>query len=181
MKDLKLNSFLGIDFGSSKEFSKNKLLKRNGCNLDEENSTDTALFFDGMKFAGRNTITVMLLFVDDKFTKSVVYIKPNLDAHILRIYREIKSELNSKYFVTKDDFENYEEPYEENDGHLETGISIGKISISSFWSFPDANGGLEDFIALSISEELEIVINYEDGDLAEQMASKINEENSQDY
>lgn len=181
MKDLRLNSFLGIDFGSSKEISKGILLKRKGCVLDEENSSDTTLFFEGMRFAGRDTIFILLLFIDDKFYKSAVYIKPKLDAYILEMYREIQSELNSKYFVTNDDFENYEEPYEENDGHTETGISIGKISISSYWSFPDVKGGLEDLIALKISEELEIVINYEDGDLGNEMVNKINEENSLDY
>jgi len=181
MKDLRLNSFLGIDFGSSQEIAKEILITRKGASLDEENSSDTALLFEDIKFAGRDAISVILLFVDDKFAKSAVYIEPKLDAYILNMYLEIKNELNSKYFVTQDDFENYEEPYEKDDGHTETGISIGKISISSFWSFPDSNGGLDDFIALSISDELEIVINYEDGDLADEMSNKINEENSLDY
>lgn len=181
MKDLRLNGFLGVEFGSSKETAKEILLSRKGCVLDEVNSSDTALFFDDMKFAGRETSNVMLLFVDDKFAKAAVYIKPKLDAYVLEVYREIKNELNSKYFVTDDDFENYQQPYEENDGYLETGISLGKISISSFWSFVDANNGLEDFIALKISEDLEIVIHYEDGDLADEMVNKNNDANSLDY
>jgi hypothetical protein len=181
MSDLRLNSFLGIDFGSSQETSKEKLLSREGCIFDEENSSERTLFFNGIKFAGRNTTLIMMFFVDDKFCKAAVYIKPKLDAYAIQTYREIQSELNSKYFVTKDDFEIYDEPYKKNDGYAENGISIGKISFSSYWSFQDANNGLEDFISLKISEDLDIVINYEDGDLTEEMVNRIENENSSDY
>ena len=181
MNDLKLNSFLGIDFGTSREVAKEKLLNREGCIYDEENSKDDVLFFLGLTFAGRATTFIMLLFVNDKFCKSAVYIKPKVDAYAISTYREIKDELNSKYFKTADDFELYDDPYEENDGYTETGISIGKVNFSSYWSFPDANDGKEDFISLRISEELDIVLNYEDGDLAAEMANIAKSQNNLDY
>ncbi len=181
MENLSLNSFLGIDFGSTQEVAKNKMLSRASCTLDEKNSTDTVMYFYGVTFAGRDTSFVMLLFVNGKFSKAAVYIKPKLDAFTIRTYQEIKEELNAKYFKTIDDFELYDEPYQENDGYTETGISVGKVKFSSFWSFKDSKDGEEDFISLRISEELDIIINYEDGDLTKELVNKIKDQDSEDY
>lgn len=149
--------------------------------FDKENSTEEALFFNGLSFAGRQTTLIMLLFMNNKFCKSAVYIKPKLDAYAVDNYKEIKSELNLKYFVTEDDFELYDEPYEKNDGYTENGISVGKVSFSAYWKFHDANGGLDDFIVLKISEDFDIIINYEDGDLIEDLSNKVKSKNSEDY
>ncbi|MBL0737675.1 hypothetical protein JI750_12285 [Flavobacterium sp. GN10] len=181
MNELKLTSFLGIEFGSSKEISREKLLSREGAILDEVNSSEDALFFDGLKFGGRQTSYVLLLFVNNKFTKSSVVITPKLDAFTINLYKEIKSEINSKYYKTEDDFEIFEEPYYEDDGYTETGIRVGKISFESYWKFTDQNGGKDDFIALRITEDMQIIINYEDGDLSDEMADKKNIKNSEDY
>lgn len=181
MKELRLNSFLGVEFGSSKEHIKEKLLNREGADFDNVNSTDDVLFFTGISFAGRQTTLIMLLLVNDKFCKSSVFIKPKLDAHIVAIYNEIKSELNSKYFITDLDYEIYDEPYERNDGYTESGISIAKINFSCYWKFIDEQGGKEDFISLRISEDLEIVINYEDGDLINELTTQVKNINSEDY
>lgn len=181
MNELKLNNFLGIEFGASKETSKEKMLSRNGVTFDEENSTEDALFFDGLKFAGRQTSYVFLLFVNDKFTKSTVVITPKLDSNAINLYNDIKSEINSKYYITESDFKIFEEPYFENDGYTETGIRVGKIKFSSFWKFTDQNGGKDDYIALNISEDLQIIISYEDGDLSEEMIDIIQKENLDDY
>lgn len=181
MSNFKLTSFLGIDFGSSKEISTEKLLSREGVIFDEENSSDDVLFFDGLKFGGRQTAYVFLLFVNNKFAKSSVVIIPKLEAFAIDLYQEIKTEINSKYYVTKDDFAIFEEPYYENDGYTETGIAVGKIKFSSYWKFTDQNAGKDDFIAIRITEDLQIVINYEDGDLSDEMVNKISKENSEDY
>ena len=181
MNELKLTSFLGIEFGSSKEISKEKLLSREGAIFDKENSSEDVLFFDGLKFGGRQTSYIFLMFVNNKFTKSSVIITPKLDAFAIDLYKEIKTEINSKYYKTEDDFEIFEEPYYENDGYTESGIRIGKITFSSYWKFTDQNGGKEDFISMRITEDMQIIINYEDGDLSEEMNNKISKENSEDY
>lgn len=181
MNELKLTSFLGIEFGSNKEISKEKLLSREGVIFDEENSSEDVLFFDGLKFGGRQTSYVFLLFVNNKFTKSSVVITPKLDAFAIDLYKEIKTEINSKYYETEDDFEIFEEPYYEDDGYTETGIRVGKISFSSYWKFTDQNGGKDDFIAMRITEDMQIIISYEDGDLSDEMVDKKSKENSEDY
>ena len=181
MSDLKLTSFLGIEFGATKEVAKEKLLAREGANFDEENSSEDALYFDGLKFGGRLTSYIFLLFINDKFAKSVVVFTPKLDAFAIDMYTEIKTEINSKYYTTKDDFEIYDEPYYKNDGYTESGIRNGNVSFSSYWSFPDQNGGKDDFIGMRLTEDMQIIINYEDGDLTEEMVNKITQDNSEDY
>jgi hypothetical protein len=181
MTDLRLTNFLGIEFGTKKEIVKEKILLRDGAIFDEENSSEDSLFFDGIVFGGRQTSFIYLLFIEDKFARAGVLIQPKLDAYAIATYSEIKNEINSKYYVTPDDFENYEEPYFENDGYTESGIQNGKIHFSSYWSFPNKENSKDDFISIKITEELQIMINYEDGDLSEQMASMNSQKNSEDY
>ena len=180
MSEARLNSFLGVDFGSSLESAKEKLLSREGCTLNEENSSNDTLIFNGLTFAGRQTSFVILYFINDKFCKSVIYITPKLEAYTIQTYKEIQNELNTKYFTAKD-FEFYDEPYEKNDGYTETGISLGKVTFESYWSFKDANGGKDDFISLKISDDLSICLVYEDGDLTDEMVNDIMSKNSEDY
>lgn len=175
-----LKNFLGIDFGESRESVKEKMLSRENCYFDEENSSNQFQFFKGVKFAGRETDFIMLLFYENKFCKSAIFIKPKLQSQIVQLYQDIKSEINNKYYKTDDDFEHYEYPYEKNDGHIETAISLGKANFSSYWVFPDQDG-IDDFITLKITEDFDVVINYEDGNLTGKMVDENNEENSLDY
>jgi hypothetical protein len=178
--DLKLNSFLGIEFGSSIIEATEKMLKRDNTVLDDKNSTQEILLFYGMKFAGRETLLTMLFFVNDKFCKGVVYIKPKLDANIISTYNTIQNELNSKYFNATN-YEIYEDPYEKNDGYTETGISLGKVTFNSFWIFKNNIGLEENSISLIITNELEITIAYEHGELTKELIEKINRKNFEDY
>lgn len=166
MNELRLTHFLGISFGSSPELAKKKLLCIPGCIYDFENSSSEVLFFKGLSFAGHKTTAVLLLFVNREFCRATVYIRPQLNALAIQHYREIQNHLNSQYFIATRDLETYEKPYEKNDGYTKTGISLGKINISSQWSFTNPNSGLEDSISMRIASDFSIVINYEDGHLS---------------
>ena len=181
MNEQRLTNFLGIDFGTNKEIAKEKMLLREGVVFDNENSSDEALFFDGVKFGGRITSYVFLLFFNDKFTKSTVVIKPKLDAYTINTYKEIKEEINSKYYISNSDFETYNEPYYEGDGYTESGIQNGNVEFSCYWSFTDQNNGEDDYIVIRINEDMEITITYEDGDLSDELANKTKEKNNEDY
>jgi hypothetical protein len=166
MNEVRLTHFLGINFGSSPEFAKKKLLSIPGCIYDFKNSSAEVLFFKGLTFAGQKTDTIILLFVNKAFCRATVYIKPKLNAFAIQNYREIQSELNSDYFIATKDLEIYDKPYEKNDGYTKTGISLGKINFCSHWSFTNPNSGLKDSISLRIANDFSIIIDYEDGDLA---------------
>lgn len=176
---MKLNGFLGIDFGSTQEIVIEKLLTRTGCVLDHDNSDENALFFNGLRFAGRETLFVMVRFYENSFAKASVFIRPKLEAHTINWYLEIKEEINAKYFISQEDYEIYESPYEKDDGYVETAISLGKAKFSCFWAFKDNN--VEDYISVRINEDMHIVLSYENGHLMELLVSKNKAQDNLDY
>lgn len=178
--DLKLNSFLGIEFGSSIIEATEKMLKRDNIVLDDKNSNQDILLFYGMKFAGRETLKTMLFFINDKFCKGIVYINPKFDSDILSTYYIIQNDLNNKYFDSKH-YEFYLDPYVKNDGYTEEGIALGKVIFNSFWSFKNINGLNGNAIGLLITNELEITITYEHGELTKELIEKINRKDFEDY
>jgi hypothetical protein len=176
-----LNGFLGIEFGTSTEKAKEILLSREGVLFDNENSSDEALFFNGVTFAGRKTSYVFLLFVDNRFAKALVTLNPRIESRVIDMYKDIKSEINTKYFCAQDDFEIYEEPYFKDDVDFENGIRVGKITFSAYWSFENITNQTEDFISLRINEDMEIIISYESGYLTNIMVERKRKENQNDY
>lgn len=175
----KLESFLGIPFGSNKDLVIQRLAERNGI-LDETIGNNDTLFFSGISFAGRNTESILTTFYDNQLCKASVYIKPNLESKTIEIYTQIKNELNEKYYTSKSDFEVYDSPYEKNDGYTESAISQGKAEFSCFWSFGDGSE-TDDYISVKIDENLEIVIAYEEGELLDKLVTRNQKKNNLDY
>lgn len=179
MKNLSLDGFLGIPFGSSIKEVTVKIEERQGV-LDIENSDNDSLIFNNVTFAGYKTELLLILFHEEEFAKALIYIKPKLESQVIGTYKSICDGLSDKYYITDKDFETYDYPYEENDGHTETGISLGKIDFSSFWNFSNS-GNEDDYISVIITEDLEILITYENGYLAKLMSEKIKNINSADF
>ncbi|HEY3371693.1 MAG TPA: hypothetical protein VGK10_12630 [Prolixibacteraceae bacterium] len=180
MHNLRLDGFLGIEFGSSLENVKEKFVTKTGIILESIDDENDALFCNGAKFAGRETEMLLFLFFDNKFCKGVVYIKPNLASKVVDIYSQIRNEINQKYFITELYYETYLNPYEKDDGYTESAISLGKADFSCFWNFMNV-GTLENTISLIISEKLEIVITYENGNLMKLLVESNELKNSIDY
>jgi len=176
----KLESFLEIPFGASIEEAKQIIKMRSGSEFDEENSNLETLFFNGIRFGGRETIFTMLSFYEDKFSKASVYIKANLEAYTVSLYEEIKDEINSKYFVSTEDYETYKSPYEKNDGYTETAISIGKANFSCYWNFQNSNA-MDDYVSVSINENMNIIISYENGFLIDLLVKERKANDISDY
>lgn len=179
MKNQKLNGFLGIPFGSNKELVIEKLIEKNGT-LDEENSNKDALFVNGITFGGRQTEVLLLTFFENQFCKAVVIIKPKLESKVVETYKQIKNEITGKYYVSDKDIEAYHLPFMQNDGYTESAISLGKAIFSCYWTFGDSEI-LEDYISVSINEDLEIAIAYENGPLMALFVQRKEEKDSLDY
>lgn len=96
------------------------------------------------------------------------------------MYKQICTELNKKYYKTEKTYETYDYPYEKNDGHTETAISLGKAEFSSFWNFNNLNKK-DDYISVEINQYLEVVINYEHGELTNAMVNLNKEKDLLDY
>ncbi|MFC0426537.1 hypothetical protein [Chryseobacterium scophthalmum] len=105
--DFKINGFLNISFGENKQSTIEKIKERNGI-LDLDNSTDDSLIFDNLKFAGRETIFSAFHFIDDEFCRAMVFLKANLESRTIELYQQIKEEITQKYYITNQDFENYQ-------------------------------------------------------------------------
>lgn len=179
MKNQKLNGFLGIPFRSNQELVIEKLIEKNGT-LDEENSNKDVLVVNGITFGGRQTEILLLTFFESQFCKATVFIKPKLESKVVETYKQIKNEINEKYYVSDKDFETYHSPYEQNDGDTELAISLGKANFSCYWTFGDS-GILEDYISVKIDENLEILIAYEDGPIMDLLVQRNKEKDSLDY
>ncbi|RYJ44495.1 hypothetical protein [Flavobacterium beibuense] len=179
MENLKLDGFLNILFGSTQETIKEKIKDRDGI-IDTENSNEEHLLYNNVKFAGYNTELIIFLFYENQFAKASIYIKPSLESRVIETYRSICNDLNNKYYTTDKDFETYDYPYEQNDGHTETAITIGKAEFSCFWNF-NAGDKEDNYISVIINEFLEIQITYENGYLNNLLVNKNKEKDSQDY
>jgi hypothetical protein len=174
----KLNSFMGIPFGSSKEFVAEKMLDREGV-FDEENSSADRLIFDGVVFAGRKTDFIQVIFFDNQLCKARIVVNPYTRRKIIDLYDDFKDELNIKYYTTEEFYEFYDDPFEKDDGKTEEAISLGKARISSYWFFPDYDD-YRDCISLKITESISVEIVYEKDFLYSAYIDRIKERNRED-
>lgn len=178
-----IEGFMGIKFGTSIDVVKKTMLSKPGCTLDNKYSDTNHLVFDGIKFAGRETLFIRFEFVDKKFHTATAFFKPNLSSKTIDLYNEIKSEINEKYYITEEDFEIYRSPYEKGDGYTESAIRLGKASFSAFWKYKNTNTteDVNNYIALEINENLNIELSYQDGVLVKISSQRKKAKNNTDY
>jgi len=178
--NLRIYGFLNISFGENKDSVIKGIKERNGV-LDLQNSTEESLIFNNVNFAGREASFVAFHFINDHFCRAMVFLKANLETKTLDLYKDFKNEINERFYKTKQDYEIYETPFQQNDGYIDTAISLGKANFSSFWSFKNDQAKEEDFISLKINENFFIIITYENGYLMDKYESNRKKNNYQDY
>ncbi len=178
-----IESFLGIKFGTSIDSVKRIMLSKPGCLIDKKNSDSTQLVFDGVKFAGRETVLMQFKFVNKRFHTGIAFIKPRLTSQTVELYNTIKGEVNEKYYTTSEDFETYKSPYEKGDGYTESAIKLGKAIFEAYWK-SKKNSQTEDednYICVEITDGLLIKISYQDGALVKIASSQDKAKKSLDY
>lgn len=175
-----LDGFMGIKFGSSAETVKKIILAKPNAELEKEYSKDNTLFFKGLTFAGREVLMIGFKFIDNKFYRAMVGFKLSSSSEIYEVYKEIKNDLNNKYFVTTDEQEEYESPYKKGDGLTEQAIQKSKAHIHAYWEFKNI-GSQSNSIGLSISNGFLISLNYQNGALAKMAETKEKTEKNKDY
>ena len=131
-------------------------------------------FYD-LFFANRNINYAYFYFIDDKLCKVKLIINDysNLKK-MIEDYNRIKSEINSKYYKTENDFINFEPPAyptEIIDNEYEYQMKKELIEYTSFWNFK-SNSEFDDYIFLKIFKNLEIQIIYEHGELNRKFLEK---------
>lgn len=174
-----LDGFMGIKFGSSPDSVKRVVLSKPGAQLNTEQSDEHTLLFKGLKFAGREVVMIGFKFNDNQFYGAMVAVKINSSTKIFELYKEIKSELNEKYFITTNDYEEYEYPYKKGDGLTEQAIQKTKANIHAYWEFKNV-GSKSNYITLSASGFF-IMLKYYNGALNTLAEKKEKAEKNKDY
>lgn len=167
----RLDNFLDAAFGSSMEDVKQKISLRYDSVFDEANSNATTLFFNEIIYNGRATKFILLLFHENKFCKACVYFKTEGESVVLPTYQRIKEEINTIYYKTDADYENFTSPFEKGDGFTLTAIAKGKADFCCYWNFT-STGTADDYISLKISDDMDIILAFENGDLMDLMVQK---------
>lgn len=178
--NLKINGFLNIPFGENQQ-KVIEMMNEKGGILSLENSNHNALIFDNIQFAGHPTTLIAINFLKEEFCRAMVFIKASLESRTIDLYKQIKEGINEKYYQTKNDFENYEYPFEKNDGHIETAITLGKAIFSAYWNFKNEESKEDDYISVKIDENFQIIITYENGQLMKALVDSQKQENHKDY
>ena len=111
-----------------------------------------------------------------------MYIKPKLESQTLEIYNDMKNEITNKYYKSTEDFETYKSPYIKGDGYTESAIKLGKAEFDIFWKFKVSQAiNTYNYIELSITNDLYIQLNYEDGVIADLVSQRNKEKVITDY
>ncbi len=166
MSSVKIDGAMGIKFGSNREQVKQEMAKKPDYILDEKNCDINNLFYKNGRFAGRDVEYLLLTFVDNKFQGAAIFFRAHLESEVIDDYNSIRDDLNQKYYVTEVIKEEYKYPYEAGDGFTETAIKQGKAKFLSVWKFESSiNSEYNSSIILSISEDLKIILIYQEGTL----------------
>lgn len=172
ISDDPIQEFYGIKFGTSKEASK-AIMKSKGWVVDSEKAG--SVVYKENTYLKREA-NIIIKFVKNEFYEGVVLFYPQIESQILDLYNSIVDDVSLKY-GEGDSYESYSYPYEKNDGHLETALSLGKAKFSTYWYKKDGNNLTKkeyNVISTVISENLGVILTFQD---SERINIAINEQN----
>lgn len=183
-----LNGFMGIPFGTSRSDIKKMFLSKNPTAKVYTDKPNTLTFTD-FKFGGRNAAAVVFGLNDqDKMHTAVVLLEKNglSDDYVFELYDEVVNDINQKYHYRDIDNEIWKYPYDKSDKltYGVTAIKLGKCILQSMWYFDVNNPNNNDddnIIAVENTESCLIKITYQNGIMINEVETKNNQKNSQDY
>lgn len=172
---MKLEGFLNIPFGSDRDKVAFEMGKRN-AKYDKYNSHDERHRYDDFEFTGRDVYEADFYFLDNKLCRVKIIFRDNYHSPYILAeeYEQIKNEINSKYFVSDNDYIKYNPPAYENDDFENThimNIERQLIEYATFWNF-ESDSDYDNYIILKMSKDLRRVILYEDGNLYKKYLEK---------
>ena len=168
-----INSFLGINFGSS---SAQVLiaLKAKGGVFNKQNSNNDMLVFTGLSLGHRKVDILIVHLVDDKAFEAIFGFTPELEAKTIDEYNSLASDINEIYGKGKE-FKKFKQPYEDGDGYELSAIKSGNAEYNTYWIDGDN----------SISEEITthagIRLTYQDGKLIKVAIERRKAKEKSDY
>lgn len=174
----KLTGYKDLQWGDSMDVVKQKMASMKGFTHDTKRTTPDSLTYEGGEISGYTVDFVILLFSKSGFCKAVFVLSGVSESRITSEYKNLKELLTGKYGKPKDDYKLFRSPYKEGDGYETQAIRLGKATFAAFWTFPGKKE--EDYISLRISERLDLVLGYENGDLMTEFQEAAKRKKSED-
>jgi hypothetical protein len=139
-----LDGIMNIKFGSSIDVVKKAMLERPTCTIDEKRSDSSYLFFNEQNFGGRETLFILFKFYKNQFYTVSVFIRPAFEQKLTDLYTDLKKELETKYFKSKE---------------------YPKVPLGLLWEFKNKNSNEDIYntIIMEVTERMNIKLTYQDG------------------
>ena len=119
-----------------------------------------------IEIAGRKAKEVFFNFYQDQLCSTEIVYEPEFDDKIIEEYNSIKKEISNRYYVSENDFFEFEPPhYPTNDfSEIIKALNKGHLKIECWWNFK-SDTDLDDYISIKISSDEKIHLKYENSEL----------------
>lgn len=180
-----MSSFMGIAFGSTVAEAKAAFLAKQS-NAKTEREDKQFLTFKDVKFGGRDAFAIVMKFSEEgKLHTAVVLMAPDECIESYKLYDDVVSDINDKYYKSDVVVEQFKYPYERKDRENTTALKNGYATFNTLWTFDTRNtpNDSEDdnAILIEILKSCIVKISYQDGVLIDEIVLKNKEKNSADY
>lgn len=172
-----LKGAAGVEFGSTKEIVKSMMRTKHSDATFTEDKNNT-LYYVGGSWANREVAMWGFIFTSTgKLHTIAIIVDPEHDADIFELYDNVVTDISSKYGEPKTDdvYEFWKYPYTARDkyDHGVTALRNGLCDMSTFFWFPGSDGGFDNgknSIYVQITDNINVVIKYQDGILAKEIS-----------
>lgn len=171
---------IGVKYSQSKQEVIKILQARGGTIYKAEKPDPNQLIFVNLKYGAYDTDMVILTFSDDKLYQIGIFLKPKHESAAVELYKRVAETLGAKYGPPDQNIEEYLYPYERNDGHVETAISIGKAKFRKVWRF-EYQDVPADLLTMTISDNFDVIVGYVYGRLFSKQYDLEKQKDSHDY
>jgi len=170
-----IEGFLGIKFGSSKD-EVIAAMKAKGYKPGvSNNNSDPILDFGSITYGHRQTTEFGVKFVDNKAYQAVFIFKADEEPKTIIYYNNLINDINENY-GPGDQHRIFRSPYADGDGDEITAISGGYADYFTNWFDSNKND-----IQVKITSEMNVIVFYTNGTLADQAKAKAKEKEKGDY
>jgi hypothetical protein len=171
-----IEGFLGIKFGSSKAAVSAAIAAKGGI-LDKKSSSDEMLAYKNVKLGHRGAGLFAVKFINGKAFEADFFFDPGLDAKTIEYYYALVNDINENY-GTGSSKTSFKSPYsdKDDDGDKIIAIKNAEGDYRTYWQAPNKNT-----IMAYITEELAVVLQYQDAVLTEDAVKAQKSKEKSDY
>lgn len=162
----KLKTIFGIPFGISRDELFEKLEGRYYHYSKDMDPSPNTIKIYYIELAGRDTKCVFFNFYQNQLCSVEIVYVPEFEDKIIEEYNSIKKEISNRYYVSENDFFEFEPPhYPTNDfSEIIKALNKGHLKIECWWNFK-SDTDLDDYISIKISSDEKIHLKYENSEL----------------